>query len=135
MGYGRVGRRIADALAERRIPFVVAEQNRDLVEALRAQGIAAVSGDASDATVLVQAHIARASMLVIATPDSFNVRRMVDNARRLNPPVEVVVRTHSEDEAELLRKENVGTVYLGEHELARGMLRHILGRMAPPPPG
>ena len=135
VGYGRVGRRIADALAEQKIPFVVAEQNRDLVEALRAQGIAAVSGDASDAAVLIQAHIARASMLVIATPDSFDVRRMVDNARKLNPSVEVVVRTHSEDEALLLRKENVGTVYLGEHELARGMLQHILGRMGPPAQG
>jgi len=45
------------------------------------------------------------------------------------------VRTHSEDEALLLRKENVGTVYLGEHELARGMLQHILGRMGPPAQG
>ncbi len=135
IGYGRVGRRIADALAERGIPFVVAEQNRELVEKLRAQHIPAVSGDASDPAVLIQAHIARASMLVIATPDTFNVRKMVETARTLNPSVEVVLRTHSDDEAALLQKEGVGKVFMGEHELALGMTRHVLDRMGRPPNG
>ena len=35
VGYGRVGRRIAEALAERRIPYVVAEMSRETVETLR----------------------------------------------------------------------------------------------------
>ena len=41
------------------------------------------------------------------------------------------VRTHSEEEAELLRKENAGKVFMGEHELAVGMTRHVLERVAP----
>lgn len=44
VGYGRVGRRISETLAECDIPYVVAEQNREVVERLRAKGIAAVSG-------------------------------------------------------------------------------------------
>lgn len=135
IGYGRVGRRIADALAERSIPFVVAEQNRELVETLRAQHVSAVSGDASDPAVLIQAHIARASMLVIATPDTFNVRKMVETARTLNPAIEVVLRTHSDEEAALLQKEGVGKVFMGEHELAQGMARHVLARMERSPNG
>ncbi|HLE93443.1 MAG TPA: YbaL family putative K(+) efflux transporter [Sulfuricaulis sp.] len=135
VGYGRVGRRIADALGGRKIPFVVAEQNRELVEMLRARDIPAVSGDASDPAVLIQAHIARAGMLVIATPDTFNVRKMVEVARTLNPAIEVVLRTHSEEEAELLQKENVGKVFMGEHELAQGMARHVLDRMEHPKHG
>jgi CPA2 family monovalent cation:H+ antiporter-2 len=59
VGYGRVGRRIAEALTERGISVVVAEQNRELVEELRARGMPAVSGDATDPAVLIQAHIAR----------------------------------------------------------------------------
>jgi CPA2 family monovalent cation:H+ antiporter-2 len=133
IGYGRVGRRIADALAERSIPFVVAEQNRELVEKLRALGIPAVSGDASDPAVLIQAHIARARMLVIATPDMFDVRKMVETARALNPAVDVVLRTHSDQEAALLEKENVGKVFMGEHELALGMARHVLAKMGRTP--
>ncbi len=130
VGYGRVGRRIADALTEHKIPYVVAEQNREIVEKLRARNIPAVSGDASEAAVLIQAHIAGAGMLVIATPDTFSVRKMVKIARKLNPSIEVVVRTHSEDEAELLSKEKIGHVFMGEHELALGMTRHVLSRMS-----
>ena len=48
----------------------------------------------------------------------------------LNPGVETVVRTHSEEEAALLQRENVGKVFMGEHELALGMTRHVIERAA-----
>lgn len=126
VGYGRVGRRIAEALDEQHLPYVVAEQNRDIVEKLRAQGVAAVFGDAADPAVLIQAHIARAGMLVIATPDTLNVRQMIATARALNPEIQTVVRTHSEEEASLLEKEEAGKVFLGEEELAQSMTRYVL---------
>jgi CPA2 family monovalent cation:H+ antiporter-2 len=107
---------------------VVAEANRNRVQQLRAQGIAAVSGDASQPMVLIQAHIARAGMLIIATPDTVAVRRMAEIARKLNPTIEIVVRTHDEEEARLLAKENVGKVFFGEQELALAMTRHVLAR-------
>jgi CPA2 family monovalent cation:H+ antiporter-2 len=129
VGYGRVGRRIAQAMNQQDIPYVVAEQNRELVEKLREQGVAAVTGDASDPAVLIQAHIAHAGMLVIATPDTFGVRKMVEVARNLNPGIEVVVRTHNEEEAALLEKEKIGKIFMGEHELALGMAGHVLARM------
>lgn len=131
VGYGRVGRRIAKALDERGIPYVVAEQNRELVEDLRRQGVAAVSGDAADPAVLIQAHIAHAAMLVVALPDPIHVRQMAQTARSLNPGIEIVLRTHSEDESLLLRKEAVGTVFFGEEELAKGMTHHVLQRFSP----
>ncbi|MDO9002599.1 MAG: YbaL family putative K(+) efflux transporter [Aquabacterium sp.] len=129
VGHGRVGSRIAQALQDRHLPFVVAEENREVVEQLRAQNIPAVWGNASDPSVLIQAHVARAGMLVIATPDSFNVRKMVEIARTLNPAIEVVVRTHNEAEGRLLEQDEVGKVFIGEHELAQAMLGHVLFRM------
>jgi CPA2 family monovalent cation:H+ antiporter-2 len=130
VGYGRVGRRIAETLRERRISFTIAEQNRELVETLREQGVHAVSGDANDPAVLIQAHVARAAILVIATPDTVGVRKMVGIARQLNPKIEIVLRTHSDEEAILLRQENAGVVFMGEHELAKAMTEHVVGRMA-----
>jgi monovalent cation:H+ antiporter-2, CPA2 family len=128
VGYGRVGRRIAEVLTERGVYFVVAEQNREIVDSLRKRGIPAVAGNAAEAAVLIQAHIARAKMLVIATPDTFHVRTMIEIARALNPSIESIVRTHSETEADLLRSENAGQVFVGERELAQGMARYVVGR-------
>jgi CPA2 family monovalent cation:H+ antiporter-2 len=110
------------------IPFVIAEQNRELVESLRADGRAAVSGNAADPGVLIQAHIARASLLVVATPDAFAARQMISVARTLNPSIEIVVRTHNEEEAVLLEQEAVEKVFLGENELAQSISQHVLKR-------
>lgn len=132
VGYGRVGRRIAKTLDARGIPYVVAEQNREAVEDLRRQGIVAVSGNAAEPGVLIQAHIAHAAMLVVATPDPLSVRQMVECARTLNPGIEIVLRTHSEEESEMLRGERLGTVFFGEEELAKGMATHIMERFPPP---
>jgi K+:H+ antiporter len=130
VGYGRVGRRIAAALLERNIPYTIAEQNREVVEQLRAEGAHAVSGDASDPAVLIQAHVARAAMLVIATPDTIGVRKMIDVARKLNPKIQIVLRTHSDEEAAMLRQEHAGVVFMGEHELAKAMTQHVLESMS-----
>jgi monovalent cation:H+ antiporter-2, CPA2 family len=129
VGYGHVARRIGEMLSERGVSYVVVEQNREMVEKLRARGIAAVYGDATDPAVLTQAHIVRARMLVIATPDSFQARKMMEIARLLNPKLEIVVRTHSEEEERLFERENVGKVFMGEHELALGVTRHVMERM------
>lgn len=132
VGYGRVGRRLAAALHARHIPCVVAEQNRERVEELRAAGLLAVSGDAAEPATLIQAHIVEAALLVIACPDPRDVQRMVDIARRLNPGIEIVVRTRSAEAAALLRQAGVGRVFVDEEELARGLQEHVLARFAQP---
>ena len=130
VGYGRVGRRIASLLSANDVPFVVADQNRELVEKLRGEGLAAVWGDASEPSVLVQAHIARARVLAIATPDLIDVRPMIDTARMLNPSIQVVVRGHDEAQARLLTQELSAVVFLGEQELAQAMAHDLLRRTA-----
>jgi CPA2 family monovalent cation:H+ antiporter-2 len=126
VGYGRVGRRIASELARQGVHYVVAEQNRELVDQLRRRDVPAVAGDAAEPAVLIQAHIARAAVLVIATPDTFHVRAMVETARALNPAIRCIVRSHSEQEADLLREDTGGTVFIGEQELAGSMSRCVL---------
>ncbi|MBN45040.1 MULTISPECIES: YbaL family putative K(+) efflux transporter [unclassified Methylophaga] len=131
VGFGRVGSRVAEALNARDIPYVVAEQNREQVEALRKQGIAAVAGNAAEPAVLIQAHIANAAMLVIATPDPVDIRQMADTARKLNPGIEIVLRTYNAAEAQLLTKDGIGTVFFSEDELAKSITSHITTRFAP----
>ena len=130
VGYGRVGRRIGEALIANGLSFVVVEDTRTIVEQLRKSDLPAVFGNGSEPGVLIQAHIQRARMLVIATPETANVRRMVEIARAVNPGIEIVVRTHSEEAAARLERANAGKVFLGEHELALTMTRYVLDRYA-----
>jgi CPA2 family monovalent cation:H+ antiporter-2 len=125
VGYGRVGRRVGRALRERSIRYVVVETSRDLVESLRAIGKPAVAGDAVEPEVLIQAHIARAAILIVAMPDAVRTCRMLQVARMLNPTIGSIARVHSDEEAELLAKENVGGVFYGEQELANAMIGDI----------
>jgi CPA2 family monovalent cation:H+ antiporter-2 len=43
--------------------------------------------------------------------------------------VEVLLRTHNDEEAALLRREDLGMVFMGEHELAQAMTREVLSRL------
>ncbi|HEU5296149.1 MAG TPA: cation:proton antiporter [Burkholderiaceae bacterium] len=131
VGYGAVGQRIANALALRDVPFIVVDSNRERVEALRAKGVHAVSGDASDPTTLVQAHIANAGLLVVATPDSADVRSMVETARLLNPGIPVIVRAANAEEAELLLKEGARSAIHSKAALAEVMVRDVLDAIEP----
>jgi CPA2 family monovalent cation:H+ antiporter-2 len=72
-------------------------------------------------------------MLVVATPDTMSFQQMADTAQTLNPNIEIILRTHSEEESDWLRKEGVGLVFFGEEELAKGMVSHVLTRFSPKP--
>ena len=80
IGFFRIGKRIAAALPANDIAFVLTEENRKIVNTLHKAGVPAVSGDVSEPNVLIQAHFANASMLIIATPDTINLLKMVDTA-------------------------------------------------------
>ena len=131
VGWGRVGKQIGGELTEQGVPFVVAESNREVVEALRQQDIPAVWGDATDPAVLIQAHIRDARALVIATPETVQVRAMVETARTLNPGIEVIVRSHNVEEAERLERDRAGKVFVGESELAKSMVGFVLSVVKP----
>ena len=126
VGHGRVGRAIAQALHERGLPFVTVERDREPAEALRERGWAVVWGDAVEAEVLVQAHVARAALLVVATPDTIDVRRMMEAARALNPAIGVLVRSHNDEEAQRLEQDGATQVFVGERTLAGAMVGRII---------
>ncbi|MES2771651.1 MAG: cation:proton antiporter, partial [Pseudomonadota bacterium] len=74
VGYGAVGQRLCALLRAEHVAYVVVERNRAHVDALRQAGDAAVAGDAATPDVLIQAHIARAAMLVITLSDAVSIR-------------------------------------------------------------
>lgn len=128
-GYGRVGRLIGPALERRGFRYVVITLQRREVEQLRAHGIAAIYGDASNAEVLERAHVATARLVIVASSDPHVTRLVVERALVANPAIDFVVRTHSDTEAAHLRaiSGRVQAVH-GERELAVQMVRYSLRR-------
>lgn len=126
VGHGEVGRRITLSLMEQNIKVVIAEENREIVEKLREKGIAAVSGVATEPSVLIQAHIQHARLLVISPMDIIDIHKIVDIAKTLNPAIQILVCAESKEEAEVIRRDNIGAVYYAKEEMAKNMSRHIL---------
>ena len=131
VGYGRVGGTIGEALIRRGVPFVVVEQSIEIFDRLRERAIPAIYGNASRMAVLEAAHPERAQLILVTTPDPFQARAVVELARKVNPAIASVVRTHSREEHEYLEKKVGTTAILAEHELAAAMARHALQICAP----
>ncbi|MCH7315087.1 cation:proton antiporter [Acinetobacter sp. ANC 3882] len=129
IGYGGVGRRISENLMQQNIKVVIAEENREIVEKLRAQGIAAVSGEATEPNVLIQAHIQHARLLVISPMDILDIHRIVDISKQLNPEIQVLICAESKEEAVIIREENIGEVFYAKEEMAKNMSHHILSQI------
>ena len=129
IGYGGVGRRISENLIQQNIKVVIAEENRDIVEKLRSQGIAAVSGEATEPNVLIQAHIQHARLLVISPMDILDIHRIVDISKQLNPEIQVLICAESKEEAAVIRQENLGEVFYAKEEMAKNMSHHILNQI------
>ncbi len=132
VGYGRVGAPVADELALHRIPYVIIEQSRERAEELRKRGLPVLAGDATRPEVLEPARLDRARMVLVAAPDAYEARAILELARRLNPGVDVLVRTHSDPEREFLESHGAARALVAERELAVSLTRAALRRYGVP---
>lgn len=126
VGYGRSGKRVGRLLKAENIPFVVIEQNREIVRELRQNNIAAVYGDAEIPEVLKEASIQQCKLLIVTAPDPYEIRQICDHADDLNPSIRVIARTHSEEEQKYLESlPHMELVVLAERELAAAINNHV----------
>jgi CPA2 family monovalent cation:H+ antiporter-2 len=125
IGYGRVGSLIGEALRANGRPFLVVEEQPDLIDTLRSRGIEVIAGNAAKGDVLTRSNIAHANALVIAVPNCFEAGQAVHKARAANPDVEIIARAHSDAEVEHLRKQGADFVVMGEREIAQSMAERL----------
>jgi CPA2 family monovalent cation:H+ antiporter-2 len=126
VGYGRVGSVVGSGLKSQGLAVVVVEQNRRAVEELRSRGVAAIYGNASTPGVLEAARIDHARLVVIASPEELETRRIIELAREKNAAIDIAVRTHCDSELAHLEQQQVGIAIMGERELAFGLLGYAL---------
>ncbi|MBB6308624.1 YbaL family putative K(+) efflux transporter [Xanthobacter tagetidis] len=126
VGYGRVGRLVAEGLKDAGTVFLVIEDQEDRVEELRKLDIEVVDANAASPAAQEAANLAGARRLILAIPDGFEASGVLKKARVLNPQIEIVARAHSDAEVSHLRQSGADLIIMGEREVARGMLAHVL---------
>lgn len=128
VGHGRVGRQISKNIHDVHIDLVIIDHNREQVENLRANGFHAIAGDGSQAEVLKEAAIHKAVALVVAVPDPFEARRIVETARSIKPELKILVRAHNEEEREYFIAHNIDFAVTGPRAIGR-LMAHYLNDM------
>ena len=98
-GHGRVGRQVAAEFARDGVPFVVVDQDPEMIEECVSEGYLALLGEASDDDVLEEAGVRRAKGLVAAVDSDADNVFVVLSARKLNPSLNIVARASSDETA------------------------------------
>jgi len=126
VGHGRVGSIVARALQQANRHYVVIEGEWRISKAARTEGAVVVYGDATRSEVFHAAKADQARLVVVAMPDAFQSRRVIELARNANPDIAVVARAHSDEEYQYLAQLGVGMVVMGEREIALSMSDYVL---------
>jgi CPA2 family monovalent cation:H+ antiporter-2 len=129
VGFGRVGHMVALTLSENDQPFVVIEDDLDVVQALRRDGIPALYGNAVAPGMLELAQVERARWLLLAIPDALEGGQVVAEARKRNAQVDIIARAHSNAQRLHLEKQGANQTIMGEREIADGMSGRVLGSL------
>jgi CPA2 family monovalent cation:H+ antiporter-2 len=116
VGYGRVGKLIADGIKSA-LPLLVVEEG-----AVGDPGIEHIRGNAARDDVLAAANLPAAKLLFVAIPEAFEAGQIVQQARRANPGLPIVARAHFDAEVEHLLSLGASRVIMGEREIALAML-------------
>ena len=122
VGYGRVGKLVAEGLKSR-TPLVVIEDDAERADDLRKAGFETIGGNAVKPEVLLKAGLDKATHLFLAVPSPFEAARIIEQARAANPDCEIVARAYTDADVALLKQTGATHALIGEEEIAKGMLR------------
>lgn len=129
VGYGRVGKAVAEGL-KGRTPLVVIEDDVERAEDLRRAGFETVAGNAVKPEVLLEAGVDKATHLFVAVPNPFEAARIIEQARAANPGALIVARAYTDNDVALLKQMGASHALIGEDEIARGMLARAPRKVA-----
>jgi voltage-gated potassium channel len=96
-GFGRVGRRIAQELCNRKVPFVVIDNDLQRIEQAEKDGFLFVQGDSTLDQTLIDAGIERARALITAVANEADGVFIVLSARQLSPQLLITARTETDE--------------------------------------
>ena len=95
-GYGRNGKQAVVKLKNFKMPCVVIERDKELIEELERENILYIEGDATDDEALEKAALHNAKSLITALPSDADNLFVVLSARQLNKQMTIISRASSE---------------------------------------
>jgi CPA2 family monovalent cation:H+ antiporter-2 len=99
VGFGRVGRLVAEMLAAHGKPYVAVDSNIDAIKAGRAEGFRLIFGDAARPELLDKLNLGHASALILTMDDPVQAVRMVKRVRAWCPDLTIVARARDASHA------------------------------------
>ena len=127
-GYGRVAENLGRVLERRKFSYLVIDIDPRVISAAHERGVPCIYGDASNPEILARAGLERAKVLVVTFPDPVAARLAVENARRINPKIDIVARVHRDEDTLILRRLGVEEMVRPELEVGLEIIRHTLHR-------
>jgi CPA2 family monovalent cation:H+ antiporter-2 len=127
-GFGGAGSSLARSLQGRGLPFVIVENDPFVYERARVQGYNSVFGDATRAVVLQQARVTEARGVAVTFAQQPSGPLTVQNAKTLNPNVDIVARGSGPETHNLLREAGATEVVDPQFEASLEFVRHVLHR-------
>ncbi|MES2054770.1 MAG: cation:proton antiporter [Pseudomonadota bacterium] len=104
IGFGRVGRMVADMLKVHNQPFIAVEADIDAVSAARAEGYPVIFGDVARAELVDRLNLGRAKALILTMDDPVLSVRLTRRVRGWVPGLTIVARARdTKHAAELYR--------------------------------
>ena len=125
-GAGRVGRGVADALSQLKLPFVLIEFDDRRMQQAKAAHLPVIYGDAAQTVVLEAAKLASARALLITVPSFPDVRAIVLAARHDRQDLPIIARAEGPEAIRALYALGIQEVTSPEFEAAIEMTRQAL---------
>jgi voltage-gated potassium channel len=125
-GCGRIGCLICRELTEEKVPFVVIDNDPEVIQRIEDKGMVYFRGDATHEKTLIAAGIKRAKGVVCVLPSDAQNLYVILTAKELKPDIWILSRSEEESEQRLLRAgaDRVMSPYtLGGNRMAMAILR------------
>jgi voltage-gated potassium channel len=126
-GCGRIGHLICRELTVEKIPFVVIDNNAEVIQKIEEEGFIYYKGDSTHDKTLLAAGIKRAKGIVCALPSDAQNLYIILTAKELNPHIYILSRSEEEESEHRLMRAGADRVMspyiLGGMRMAMAILR------------
>ncbi|RPF70656.1 cation:proton antiporter domain-containing protein [Aurantiacibacter spongiae] len=109
VGFGRVGRVVAQMLKAHDLPYVGIDADSDLIEGARREGYYAVFGNAMRSDALDKLGIEHASAVILTMDEHVFAQRLVRKLRASYPDLPIIARARDSDHAAQLYRSGAST--------------------------